>query len=95
LKVQGEILFRSYSGWCKDNCFTPKNAKNAAEDWERLGFKEKRVKGRSYWHGLRVTPIVLAGDMRAQEEAEMRLGKNEKSSATAAHPCTPMGGGAS
>ena len=58
LKVQGEILYQSYSGWCKDNGFTPKNAKNAAEDWERLGFRRKRVKGRSYWHGLRVRPHV-------------------------------------
>src|SRR5215211_4040991 len=45
--VQGSILYKAYSSWCKDNGFIPKNAKNAAEDWERLGFQRKRVKGRS------------------------------------------------
>jgi phage/plasmid-associated DNA primase len=68
-KVPGSTLYKSYSDRCKDNGFTPKNAKNAAEDWERLGVQKKRVKGRSWWHGLRVTPVALDDDMKPQEKA--------------------------
>lgn len=55
-KTAGQSLYNEYSAWCRENGFAPKNAKNAAEDWERLGFRKKRVKGRSYWHGVRVLP---------------------------------------
>ena len=68
-RVGGETLYGTYSGWCRDNGFTPKNAKNAAEDWERLGFRKKRVKGRSYWHGVRITPVVLVDELGTQEKA--------------------------
>ena len=68
-RVGGETLYGTYSGWCRSNGFTPKNAKNAAEDWERLGFRKKRVKGRSYWHGVRITPVVMVDDLGAQEKA--------------------------
>ena len=43
--------------------------KNAAEDWERLGFFKTRVKGRSYWHGLRIAPVALIDDAGAREKA--------------------------
>ena len=67
--VGGQTLYGTYSSWCRENGFVPKNAKNAAEDWERLGFRKKRVKGRSYWHGLRVVPVVLVDDLAVREKA--------------------------
>ena len=41
----------------------------------------------------RMLPVYQPGLIET-EEAGMRLGKNEESDVTAAHPSTPMGGGA-
>ena len=70
-RVQGGTLYSEYNTWCRENGFTPKNAKNAAEDWERLGFRRKRVKGHSFWHGVRILPrrVTYHDDTGIREKA--------------------------
>jgi putative DNA primase/helicase len=60
-RVQAEILYRHYKRWCDENGFRPKNANQAAKEWERLGFYRGATHGVRYWYGLRINPINEPG----------------------------------
>jgi len=47
------VLYSDYKSWCHDNGFSPKNIRQVAKDWERLGLlKVERAEG-NYWKGIR------------------------------------------
>jgi putative DNA primase/helicase len=53
-RVQSQVLYDTYQGWCNRNGFHAKNVNQASKEWERLGFEKQRSGGRSYWQGLRM-----------------------------------------
>lgn len=52
-KVKSSELYTCYAAWCLQNGFKPKNAKQVAKEWRRLGF-ENRQSNVIWWHGLRL-----------------------------------------
>lgn len=56
-RIQAEKLYRTYKRWCEDGGFRPKNANQAAKEWERLGFHRGASNGLRFWYGLRISPI--------------------------------------
>ena len=61
LRVRGGAIYEAYRNWCDSNGYKPKNSRNVAEDWRRLGFAHKTINGRGYWIGV---------DLRHTEQAE-------------------------
>lgn len=47
-------LYSEYRQWCEDNGHRPQSSTRLADDWQRLGFERKRIKGSSYYQGVRV-----------------------------------------
>ncbi len=47
-------LYSEYKQWCEDNGHRPQSSTRLADDWQRLGFERKRIKGSSYYQGVRV-----------------------------------------
>src|SRR5215210_759036 len=47
-------LYSEYRQWCEDNGHRPQSSTRLADDWQRLGFKRKRIKGSTYYQGVRV-----------------------------------------
>lgn len=60
LRIQAEILYSNYKGWCNDNGFKSKNMNQVAKDWERLGFERRAAMGVRYWYGLAIRPPALS-----------------------------------
>ncbi|MDQ4002923.1 MAG: phage/plasmid primase, P4 family [Actinomycetota bacterium] len=55
-REQASELYSSYKYWCEDNGYRPKNHTNIAEDWDRLGFRRVKSRGKYYWVGVRPRP---------------------------------------
>ena len=53
-REQAEKLYDEYKQWCEDNGHRPQSSTRLADDWQRLGFERKRIKGSSYYQGVRV-----------------------------------------
>ena len=53
-RVGGRELYLEYTLWCERNGHKPKSSTSVAEDWQRLGFERKRIKGKTYYMGLSV-----------------------------------------
>ena len=47
-------LYSEYRLWCEENGHRPQSSTRLADDWQRLGFERKRIKGSSYYQGVRV-----------------------------------------
>jgi len=47
-------LYSEYRQWCEDNGHRPQSSTRLSDDWQRLGFERKRIKGSSYYQGVRV-----------------------------------------
>ncbi len=47
-------LYSEYRQWCEDNGHRAQSSTRLANDWQRLGFERKRIKGSSYYQGVRV-----------------------------------------
>jgi putative DNA primase/helicase len=47
-------LYSEYRQWCEDNGHRAQSSTRLADDWQRLGFERKRIKGSSYYQGVRV-----------------------------------------
>lgn len=47
-------LYSEYRQWCEENGHRPQSSTRLADDWQRLGFERKRIKGSSYYQGVRV-----------------------------------------
>jgi P4 family phage/plasmid primase-like protien len=52
--VSGKRLHEAYSQWCHDNDHKPRSSTHMASEWKRLGLERRRVKGRTYYHGIRL-----------------------------------------
>lgn len=52
LKIRSAELYTAYKLWSESGGFRPKNMNQVAEDWRRLGFKDRRVNGSTWWHGV-------------------------------------------
>lgn len=55
--TQSSILYKSYSQWCSDRGFHPKNYNQMAQEWRRLKFKDKKSHGVIVWKGLRLREL--------------------------------------
>jgi putative DNA primase/helicase len=53
-KVSGRRLHEAYSWWCKENDHKPRSSTHMASEWKRLGLDRKRVKGHTYYYGVRL-----------------------------------------
>jgi putative DNA primase/helicase len=51
-EVASRLLYSRYREWCVDNGHKPQSSTRLADDWRRLGFERRRVKGRSFWSGV-------------------------------------------
>ena len=58
-REKASALYSEYRQWCEDNGHRPQSSTRLADDWQRLGFERKRIKGSSYYQGVRVR---LPGD---------------------------------
>jgi putative DNA primase/helicase len=47
-------LYSEYRQWCEDNGHRAQSSTRLADDWQRLGFERKRIKGSSYYQGVRM-----------------------------------------
>jgi len=53
-RTTGGNLYFEYKHWCETNGHKPKSSTSVSEDWQRLGFERKRIKGKTYYMGLSV-----------------------------------------
>lgn len=53
-REKGQELYDEYKQWCEDNGHLAQSSTRLADDWQRLGFERKRIKGSSYYQGVRV-----------------------------------------
>jgi putative DNA primase/helicase len=53
-EIAAGILYDNYAEWARSNGHKPQSSTRLADDWRRLGFERKVVKGRKYWVGLRI-----------------------------------------
>ncbi len=53
-KMKGSELYSEYKDWCEVNGHRPQSSTRLADDWQRLGFERKRVKGSTYYRGVRL-----------------------------------------
>lgn len=53
--VQSSALYEAYRVWCLNNGHKPASSTFMAREWERLGFKKRRVNGKSWWDGVGIS----------------------------------------
>jgi putative DNA primase/helicase len=53
-REKAQELYEEYKQWCEDNGHRAQSSTRLADDWQRLGFERKRIKGSSYYQGVRV-----------------------------------------
>ncbi len=53
-RMKGSELYSEYKDWCEVNGHRPQSSTRLADDWQRLGFERKRVKGSTYYRGVRL-----------------------------------------
>ncbi len=53
-RAKAKELYDEYRQWCEDNGHRAQSSTRLADDWQRLGFERKRIKGSSYYQGVRV-----------------------------------------
>lgn len=53
-REKASTLYSEYRQWCEDNGHRPQSSTRLADDWQRLGFERKRIKGSSYYQGVRM-----------------------------------------
>jgi len=53
-KEKASALYSEYRVWCEDNGHRPQSSTRLADDWQRLGFERKRIKGSTYYQGVRL-----------------------------------------
>lgn len=51
-EVSASLLYSNYADWCKGNGHKPMSSTRVAEDWRRLGFHRRQLKGRYFWCGI-------------------------------------------
>jgi putative DNA primase/helicase len=53
-REKGGVLYSEYKQWCEENGHRAQSSTRLADDWQRLGFERKRIKGSSYYQGVRL-----------------------------------------
>jgi putative DNA primase/helicase len=53
-REKGGELYKEYRFWCEENGHRPQSSTRLADDWQRLGFERARIKGSTYYRGIRV-----------------------------------------
>ncbi len=53
-KEKASTLYSEYKLWCEENGHRPQSSTRLADDWQRLGFERKRIKGSTYYQGVRL-----------------------------------------
>ena len=53
-KMKGSELYSEYREWCEANGHRPQSSTRLADDWQRLGFERTRIKGSTYYRGVRL-----------------------------------------
>lgn len=56
-RIGAGLLYNTYSEWCLENGFKPKNSNQVAKEWRRLGFTALASSGK-HWVGLRLPEII-------------------------------------
>jgi putative DNA primase/helicase len=52
--TQSQTLYDGYKRWCEANGFRPKNRNQIVQEWRRLGLKDRTLKGRTVWDGVKL-----------------------------------------
>jgi putative DNA primase/helicase len=87
-------LYQSYAAWCRRSGLRPESTNTLAAEWERLGFQRRRLRGGSYWFGLRLRssrsphPSTSVSGPTGDPPAEKPEPESVATAATAATPAT-------
>jgi putative DNA primase/helicase len=57
-RTSAQELYDRYNDWCRRNGHKPMSSTKVSEEWKRLGFERIRIKGTSYWVGVKIDPFV-------------------------------------
>jgi putative DNA primase/helicase len=58
-RVSGQDLYFDYRHWCEQSGFKPKSITQMAKEWRRLGLRDTRIHGKTYWQGAKLKGINL------------------------------------
>lgn len=58
-KLGGQDLYDDYRHWCERAGFKPKNITQVAKEWRRLGLRDTRSQGKTYWIGAKLKGVNL------------------------------------
>lgn len=58
-RIGGQDLYNDYRHWCEQSGFKPKNITQVAKDWRRIGLKDMRSQGKTFWMGAKLKGISL------------------------------------
>lgn len=56
-KITGQDLYSDYRYWCEESGFKPKNITQVAKEWRRLGLRDARSNGKTWWQGAKLKGI--------------------------------------
>jgi putative DNA primase/helicase len=51
---ESNLLYMKYREWCLDNGYKPLASNRMKVEWERLGFKHKKIRGKPYYDGVQL-----------------------------------------
>lgn len=51
-ETASSLLYSRYAEWCAENGHKAQSSTRLAEDWRRLGFEKRTLKGRIFWRGV-------------------------------------------
>ena len=54
VREESNLLYTKYREWCLDNGYKPLASNRMKVEWERLGFKHKKIRGRPYYDGVQL-----------------------------------------
>lgn len=58
-KIAGQDLYSDYRNWCEQSGFKPKNITQVAKEWRRLGLRDTRSNGKTWWQGAKLKGVNL------------------------------------
>lgn len=58
-KIGGQELYDDYKWWCERSGFKPKNITQVAKEWRRIGLRDMKSNGRTFWIGAKLKGVKL------------------------------------
>lgn len=58
-RIGGQELYDDYRHWCERNGFKPKNITQVAKEWRRIGLKDMRSQGKTFWMGAKLKGVSI------------------------------------